>query len=659
MASSLVHGTGFPSGLLGCWEFTPSNLANGAVRDQAHTGPAVIAGAPKWAAGQAFEALVFDRPAPAVISSDLSTATLPVRCMTVEAWVSVGRPAECGGMVGVFPAKGKLEQGWFLGYRNNRFCFAIADQLVNKMFEVSAETAFEPNRWYHVAGTFDGEQKKIYVNGQLENMSKHGRYDIGYPQDGVYAIGLYREYGKDKVLDGMIREVRVYDRALSQGEIRRQIFQQHLPVPMIVTGPYLQQGTQTTQVIMWETSEPGTALVEYGENTQSMRRVEDKTVATIHEIQLSNLKPQTQYFYRVISPTAKGIQASAVCTFQTAVKDDAAFAFVVMGDSFTWVADAERPRIFDLAWRERPNLVMHVGDVVPGGKFGKDLWPREWLLPAGELMSHVPLYVAIGNHEENADWFYQYVSYPRPENFYSFDYGNAHFAVLDSNQARGFLPGGKQYEWLAKDLGQSKAQWKFVFLHHPPYSSDDDDYGDTWRKTASVCGEASPRQLVPLFERYNVDIVWSGHIHLYERTWPLRAGKIDRKNGVTYVTTGGGGSDLEDFSPVRNWFAAKLHRNWHYCLVTIHGESLRLTALDIGGNLFDVYDLNRPQSSSDAREQLPDAGSACQAWGSSGIPRHGLSGDGGAGVPCRGGGSGGGNGQLGSAAAAPPRGPQG
>jgi hypothetical protein len=459
------------------------------------------------------------------------------------------------------------------------------------MFYLTSENTFETNRWYHVAGTYNGEQMKIYINGQLENMSKYCRYDIGYPTEASYKIVYYSNKNQEYFMKGCIREIRVYNRALSQGEIRRQIFEANYPVPMIVAGPYLQQGTQNSQTIMWETSQAGPSKVEYGEQAPLNLHTEQSESKTVHEITLSNLKAQTQYFYRIRTNTAKGELISPTYTFQTTVKNDSAFSFAVMGDTFTWVPDFERKRIFDCVWAERPNLALHVGDVVPDGR-KKKLWPMEWLLPAGELMSHIPVYVAIGNHEKDANWFYDYMSYPKPENFYSFDYGNAHFAILDSNKRGEIAPSGKQYKWLDKDLKESKATWKFVFLHHTAYSSDDDDYGDTWKTKASTLGDLQARKLVPLFEKHRVNIVWSGHIHFYERTWPIGDNKIDQKNGVTYIKTGGGGSDLEEPSPVRSWFTAKLLRNWQYCMVTINDRTLRMMTYDIDGKMIDYLDIN-------------------------------------------------------------------
>lgn len=577
-------------GLLGLWEFTSSNIIDNNVHDKGKTGNATIIGSSTLSVTPELESLILDGKTSVEITDNTKSVPLPIRALTVEAWVYISRPLEHGGIIGVFDNNENSEKGWFLGYQKDRFCLGVSSEIRGKMFCLYAENAFEMNRWYHVTGTYNGEQMKIYVNGQLENMSKYSRYDIGYSIKASYEIGAYRAKDINCPMEGMIHEVRVYNRVLNEGEIRRQIFQQNYPVPMIVTGPYLQQGTKSTQTIMWETSETGTSVVEYGEQAPLSLRAENIEPKTIHEITLSNLKPQTQYFYRISTKTSKNMLISPIYTFQTAVVPGSAFSFVVMGDTFTWVPDFERKRIFDCAWAERPNFVVHVGDVVPDGN-KKEQWPMEWLLPAGELMSRVPVYVAIGNHEENAHWFYDYMSYPQPENFYSFDYGNAHFVILDSNKLKEIALGGKQYQWFDKDMRESKATWKFVFLHHPLYSSDDDDYGDTWNGKASTLGDLQTRKLAPLFEKHKVDIVWSGHIHFYERTWPIRAGKIDQKNGVTYIQTGGGGSDLEEPSPVRSWFTAKVLRSWEYCIISINDKTLHMMTYDINGNMFDYLDI--------------------------------------------------------------------
>ncbi len=358
--------------------------------------------------------------------------------------------------------------------------------------------------------------------------------------------------------------------------------------PAFIAGPYLQHVTQTSIVIMWETAEPGPSVVEYGRAVPLTQSVRDDDKVSIHEVSLTGLQPETSYFYCARSIAADGQEsASEVLTFKTAVRPETPFAFVVLGDSRTY--PDRFARICSLCYAERPDFAIHVGDVVSNG-FVKDQWITEYLEPAAVLMRRVPMYVAVGNHERNSHWYYDYVSYPGRENYYSFDYGNAHFAIVDSNQD--LSPAGRQYKWLDRDLAASHARWKFVAHHHPQYSSDNDDYGDTTREPSTL-GEANPRKIIPLLEKYGVAMVFYGHIHDYERTWPLRGSKVDLQHGVTYLQTGGGGAELEDFAPTRSWFTAKVKRDFEYCLVTIAGGEMHLAAYDISGRMFDYVDLHR------------------------------------------------------------------
>jgi len=365
---------------------------------------------------------------------------------------------------------------------------------------------------------------------------------------------------------------------------------------VIIAGPYLQHVTQTSIVIMWETDMPCTSTVKFGKarfhkdksNAPLDQLLTSDKFNTIHELVLENLVPESDYFYQVYSHNKEGQDVdSDVLTFQTAVLEGSPYAYVVIGDNRTYPDRFKK--LMELAYTERPNFVVNVGDVVTDGKI-KEQWITEYLAPASKLMERVPTYVAIGNHERNSKWFYSYVSYPGKENYYSFDYGNAHFTIVDSN--KGLSPGSRQYEWIKNDLASSKAKWKFVAHHHPPYSSDKDDYGNT-DIGLSKRGSPSVQSLIPLYEAYNVDIVWCGHIHDYERTWPIRNGKVDQDSGVIYIQSGGGGAELEEFAPTRSWFTAKLLRYWQYCLVTIHDGTLEMKAYDIDGKLYDFLEIKK------------------------------------------------------------------
>jgi len=352
-------------------------------------------------------------------------------------------------------------------------------------------------------------------------------------------------------------------------------------------GPYLMHTTTTSQVIMWETRTECSGEVVHGLDGRSLDNSADGGRGRIHEATLTGLEPETKYFYQVRGKCGGLEFESEVYTFQTAVKPKSAYSFVVMGDNRTLFWNFKK--IAAAAFAERPNFAVNVGDVVTTGR-RKYQWKLEFFKPAAKLMRFVPTYIAIGNHEGDAEWYYRYVSYPEPENYYSFDYGNSHWTIVDSNQP--LSPGEEQFKWVEKDLASSSARWKFVAHHHPPYSSDENDYGDT-RIEESDLGDLNARSLVPLYEKYGVDVVWVGHIHDYERTWPLKGGEVVEDGGVIYIQTGGGGAPLEDFAPTHSWYTAKVFRGWQFCYAAINGGEFTMMAYDIDGRMFDYLEIKK------------------------------------------------------------------
>ncbi|GAB5518837.1 MAG: hypothetical protein RhofKO_10880 [Rhodothermales bacterium] len=363
--------------------------------------------------------------------------------------------------------------------------------------------------------------------------------------------------------------------------------------PTFVVEPYLQFGTQTSMVVMWETPEAATSRVEYGES-----RFGDETpnlsqhvaldgTRTMHEVILSDLQPETKYFWRVVSTLANGeTMTNDASTFRTAVHDSSAFAFLLYGD--TQNNPAVWGRLAELGWLERPNFALHAGDLVDRGGNLED-WLVDFFPPGNVLMERIPLYTVLGNHEDDDPHYYRYMHNPAPEYYYTFSYGNAQFFMLDTN--RDVAPGSEQYEWLEWQLAQSTATWKVVVHHHPPYSSEENDHGDSW--TGSTTHGTHARNLVPLYEQYGVDFCLFGHVHMYERTWPILQGEVNQKNGVIYINSGGGGGGLEQFAPTRSWFSAKVKSTHHYAYFAIHDQTLFFQAIDDQGRLFDHFQLRK------------------------------------------------------------------
>lgn len=361
--------------------------------------------------------------------------------------------------------------------------------------------------------------------------------------------------------------------------------------------PYLQFSTKTGIRILWETKTPSTSMVQYGKAVaESNAPLLNETVTlkgkrVMHEIELKGLEEETNYFWKVLSNSGKEQIESEVFTFKTAVKDSTAFMFALTGDAqrnkkTPWAWDS----IATAVWKERPNFVLNAGDLVDWGH-NKREWVHEFLAPGHDLMSRVPMYTVLGNHEGDADYYYQYMANPAPEYYYTFRYGNAQFFMVDSN--RDLSEGSDQYNWLEQELARSDATWKIAVHHHPPYSSESDDHGNTFRGEISRMGHEKVRDLPKLYDRYHVDFSLFGHTHVYERTWPLRDNRINQRNGTIYINSGGAGGGLETLAPTRNWFTLEVQEGHHYCTFAIYDKTLLFKAIDHQGRTFDAFQLNK------------------------------------------------------------------
>ncbi len=336
----------------------------------------------------------------------------------------------------------------------------------------------------------------------------------------------------------------------------------------IKEGPYVQNVTLDGITVMWETNLPADSRVDYGPTGSYGSHIYDPKKVKIHEVRISGLEKETVYHYKVTS----GPVSSDDSTFETAIDRSTPFRFAVYGDSRS---DPEsHGKVVEGIVAAKPRIVINVGDVVGNGD-NYEQWGREFLQPAAKLMRSIPLYVSIGNHERNSHWFYDYLSAPEPENWYSFDYGNSHFVIIDTNQD--YKPGSPQREWLEADLSSERAQkatWLFCFFHHPPYSEGWDSPG--------YDGEPDARRyLMPLLEKYGVDMAFSGHTHDYERGF---------MNGVHYIITGGGGAPLD------RWYRGFEHIVisrfvYHFCTVDVNGGTLKLEAHLPDGTVFDSMTL--------------------------------------------------------------------
>jgi predicted phosphodiesterase len=207
-------------------------------------------------------------------------------------------------------------------------------------------------------------------------------------------------------------------------------------------------------------------------------------------------------------------------------------------------------------------------------------------------------------------------AYPRMANF-SFDYGNAHWTVLDANTYVNWDDPALR-AWVEKDLAAAKsATWRFVGFHQPGFNS-----------SKSHFAEQQMRRLADVFEKGGVDIVFAGHVHNYQRSFPLRFAvkrgpdgkplveersmvgelKLDKAydgqtrtkpDGVIYLVTGGGGAGLynpEQQNDPASWqpFTTKFIADTHsLTVVDVDGKSLTVRQVSEDGKELDRFTVSR------------------------------------------------------------------
>ena len=178
-----------------------------------------------------------------------------------------------------------------------------------------------------------------------------------------------------------------------------------------------------------------------------------------------------------------------------------------------------------------PDFVLQTGDMAENGK-DSALWATFFDIEH-ELLRQTSFFPSLGNHDRNASEFYDFFQTRTP--YYSFNWGNAHFIVINTDIANVSTSKiardefwERQTKWLEEDLAANqKADYRFVVGHHPPFTAVERRQGDNPHMTA----------LTPMFEKYHVTAGLFGHDHNYQHYL---------KNGVHYIVSGGGGAPLYD-----------------------------------------------------------------------------------------------------------------
>ena len=149
-----------------------------------------------------------------------NTDILPADSISVEAWVRVDEPLQWGGIVGCIQDDGSTEHGWLLGYKNDKFCMAVAGGGRGLTY-LTSNDAFEPRSWNHVVGTYNGSETRLFVNGSLAASTNNETGPISYSDQCFFTIGAYRDGNENFPLNGALHEVRIYSKAISASDVTR------------------------------------------------------------------------------------------------------------------------------------------------------------------------------------------------------------------------------------------------------------------------------------------------------------------------------------------------------------------------------------------------------------------------------------------------------
>lgn len=449
-----------------------------------------------------------------------------------------------------------------------------------------------------------------------------------------------------------------------------------------VAPPYLQVGetpSANSLHLLWQAAVADTiwkAEYKTGNKWISAESFSKKIIAipgkeafNLYNTGFNALIPGATFSYRILKNGKEVFLAQAMAP-KTAAQ---AFRFVATGDMGAGTKEAEQ--IARQMYKAKPDLLAVAGDIVYEyglvSEYKTKFWPIYNAEPADSmkgsaLMRSVPFIAALGNHDADTrdldkypDALAYYLFWDQPLNGpvgkeggaftpllkgsdinkkaftdaagerypvmanFSYNYGNAHWTVIDADTYVDWTD-STLTKWVADDLAASKdAVWHFVLFHHPGFSSSREHFE-----------QQQMRLLAPVFEKGNVDIVFNGHVHNYQRSFPMHFtpdrkgtllvggkenktirgrvvtgkwtldksfdGKTNTKpDGVIYIVSGAGGQTLynpeqqaepDTWQKFTNKFISTIHS---FTVVDVNGKSLKLKQVDVNGNEVDAIEINK------------------------------------------------------------------
>ena len=346
--------------------------------------------------------------------------------------------------------------------------------------------------------------------------------------------------------------------------------------PSILIGPYFQNPGPTSVTIQYITDLQTDGLIRYGEGRSMDKQVKSNLrgrtpgdEAWVYEARVTGLQPGKEYRYRVFPSGGSDAAASTVRKFRTFPDQARSVSFIVYSDTQT--NPAAHKEVVSNFNRHDPAFILHAGDMTDKGT-NFSLLPVFFGAVAG-IVDHVPMMIAIGNHDGGSANLLRLFDLPGGRSYYSFECGPGHVVMLDA-----FQEGPDVLQWLEQDLAAATAPWK-VAVYHTPTFNFGGHHSNDHRNT-----------FLPLFVKYGVDVVFAGHSHVYERFKPMMA-DADAGRVITFITTGSAGGRLRP--SIQDDVLAKAATLFDYIVVTASKGACRIESFDARGKPFDSLTISK------------------------------------------------------------------
>lgn len=421
--------------------------------------------------------------------------------------------------------------------------------------------------------------------------------------------------------------------------------------------PYVQLANHEMISVVWRTPGASSPVIKFGPAADQLTQVipAEQILVRCHpkengeaplfsdtpegthqfEVTIKGLQPNTTYHYGIFEGGKQVTAADGTHHFKTHPvpgSEDPVY-FWVVGDSGTGGAAQAKVHEAMIAHNKKTgrklDLYLHVGDMAYGSGTNKEFSDRFFKMYESTIRNTV-CWASMGNHEGRTSkgasgigpYYDAYICPTKGEAgglasgreaFYSFDFGKVHFICLDSHDLDR-TPSGAMAQWLKADLEKTKAEFLIAFFHHPPYtkgSHDSDKEGQLIEMREHI---------MPILESGGVDVVFTGHSHIYERSMLIdgayqtpttadgvilddgdgdpagdgayrKSQGLAPNNGVVQIVTGHGGTGVRRMGTIP--LMKRIIVENGSCLFTIGGDTITGEMLNLEGEIRDTFAITK------------------------------------------------------------------